>query len=169
MCALIGNCVYYCCLCVCVWCVCLNLNMAWMTCTLCDISAWATCSWSTAASERFGSAWLPQSWHLSACLLNCPFLNLIAASSNDNPQTMSNTDSSTVLLGDTEGRHRPQTTEDRANQHRFCGVLCETVASSPAVFCLESTCFQLCCAHDWLTVCVLSVCEALNVQYVRNL
>lgn len=100
-----------CCLCVCARCVCLNLNMVWMTCALCDVSAWATCSWSTVASERFASAWLLQSWHLSARLLNCPFLNLIAASSNDNPQTMSNTDSSTVLLGDIEGRHRRQKTE----------------------------------------------------------
>lgn len=48
---------------------------------------------------------------LSACLLNRPFLNWIAASSTDNPQTMSNTDSSPASLQDIRGRHRPQKTE----------------------------------------------------------
>lgn len=40
---------------------------------------------------------------LSARLLNCPVLHWIAASSTDNPQTMSNTDSSTPYSGTSEG------------------------------------------------------------------
>ncbi len=48
---------------------------------------------------------------LSARLLNCPVLHWIAASSTDNPQTMSNTDSSTALHWDIGGRHRPQKTD----------------------------------------------------------
>lgn len=39
--------------------------------SMCDISAWATCSWSIAGSERSGSAWILESWHLSACQLVC--------------------------------------------------------------------------------------------------
>lgn len=101
-------------------CVCFNMNAA-----VCDISAWATCSWSTVASERSGSAPNPVELtpvSLSARLLNCPVPRWLAASSTDNPQTMSNTDSSTALLWDIGGRHRPRKTETQRGAQKMLHI-----------------------------------------------
>lgn len=58
-------------LCVFLKTVCVCVCVSTVNRSMCDISAWATCSWSIAGSARSGSAWILESWHLSACQLVC--------------------------------------------------------------------------------------------------